>query len=279
MNVLVLMAGGDSSFQDAGFLYPKNLVEIDGLPLVQRVIESLGPLQDPVAAQLACCVNEEEDRQHHTASVIRLVAPGAAVIRAQAKTGGAACTALLAAETIQTDEPLLIVNGDQIIHADLAAAVLDFERRKLDGGIVVFPAVHPRWSYVRTDAQGRVVEAAEKRPISKQATAGVYYFARGADFVSGAMSMIKKDAHTGGRFYVCPVYNELVLRQLVIGTFAIDREAYFSLSDPQGVRAYEDQLRAEAGLRPRSRSSLRPSARPATAPAAVNLRSRPPVRP
>ncbi|MBV9945683.1 MAG: NTP transferase domain-containing protein, partial [Myxococcales bacterium] len=205
MNVLVLMAGSDQAFQDAGYLYPKNLVEIDGLPLVQRVIERLAPLCRGGSAlgggspreggRLVCCVNEAEDRQHHTGSVIQLVEPSATVVRVHAKTGGAACTALLAVEHVGGDEPLCVVNGDQIVEADLAQVTQDFRRRELDGGIVVFPAVHPRWSYVRTDAEGHVVEAAEKRPISNQATAGIYYFARGADFVAGASSMIRKDAH------------------------------------------------------------------------------------
>jgi hypothetical protein len=272
VNLLVLMAGDDTAFQEAGYLYPKNLVEIDALPLAQRVIDSLGPLRGADAGsgaaggRLICCVNEDEDRQYHTGSVIDLVSPGAAVVRVHAKTGGAACTALLAIEHIAADEPLCVINGDQVLEADLSEALAGFERRGLDGGIIVFPAVHPRWSYVRTDAAGQVVEAAEKRPISNQATAGIYYFARGADFVSGAMSMIGKDAHTNGRFYVCPVYNELILRQLRIGTFAVPREAYFSLSDPQGVRSYEDHLRVEAGVtRPRSVPSLRPSVRPAAA--------------
>ena len=48
MNVLVLMAGSGDAFRDAGYLYPKNLVEIDGLPLVQRVVDSVGALRsDP----------------------------------------------------------------------------------------------------------------------------------------------------------------------------------------------------------------------------------------
>ena len=44
MTVLVLMAGGSDAFREAGYIYPKNLVEIDSLPLVQRVIDSLSSL-------------------------------------------------------------------------------------------------------------------------------------------------------------------------------------------------------------------------------------------
>lgn len=245
MNVLLLLAGSDDAFRDAGFAFPKNLVEIGGLPLVQRVLERVRPL---VAAghRLVCCVKQDEDRQYHTGQVIRLLEPSAAVVLVPGATAGAACTALLAIEEIGPDEPLLVVNGDQVLDADLERIVEGFAGRGLDGGVVVFEAVHPRWSYVKVDARGLVVEAAEKRPISNLATAGIYWFARGADFLRGATEMIRKNAGVGGLFYVCPVYNELVLLRRDVGVHPVARDAYHSLSDPQGVQAYADRLRGAA---------------------------------
>ena len=52
---------------------------------------------------------------------------------------------------------------------------------------------------------------AEKQPISRNATAGLYYFRRGVDFVRGAERMLFKNASFSGEFYVAPVYNELIL--------------------------------------------------------------------
>jgi dTDP-glucose pyrophosphorylase len=241
MRLLVLMAGESGAFEVAGHSYPKNLVEIDGLPLVQRVVENLGSLVDE-ASEATFLVREEENRQHHTGDVIRLLAPSAVVLPVPELASGAACTALHAVEHIAADEPLLILNGDQILDVSLPTIVRGFEDAGYDGGVVTFDAVHPRWSYVRCDDDGLVVEAAEKRPISRRATAGVYWFRRGGDFVEGAQGMIRKDASVEGRFYVCPVYNELVLRQMRVGTTHIDRASYFSLSSPRGVAAYEELL-------------------------------------
>lgn len=241
MNVLVLMAGPSDAFHEAGFGYPKNLVEIEGLPLVERVLEPLKGLVGK-GSKLICLIRQQEDRQFHTGDVIRLIDPNAVVLQA-AETAGAACSALIAIEHIQNDRPLLIVNGDQIIDADLKAITEGFSSVGLDGGIVVFEAVHPRWSYVKVDADNLVVEAAEKRPISNLATAGAYYFTKGSDFVRACMNMIRKNAEVGGRFYICPSYNELVLEQKRIGVHKIDRELYHSLATPQGVAMYEAALR------------------------------------
>ena len=242
MKILALMAGGSDAFREAGYLYPKNLVEIQGLPLVQQFIRSLDGLMQP-DGKLICMVREDENRQYHTGEVITLLAPNAVTLNVSEQTAGAACTALLAVEHINDDEPLLVLNGDQILTANVAAIIGDFQARNLDGGIVVFEAVHPRWSYVKTNADGLVTETAEKRPISNLATAGMYFFAKGSDFVRGAMDMIRKDANVGGHFYVCPVYNELILQQKKIGVGKIDRSAYFSLANPQGVQEYEAFLR------------------------------------
>jgi CTP:molybdopterin cytidylyltransferase MocA len=241
MRLVVLMAGDSGVFEVAGSSYPKNLVEIDGEPLVQRVIEALEPLIE-TADKSIFLVREEEDRRHHTGDVIRLLVPDAEVIGVPNLESGAACTALHAIGQIDRDEPVLVFNGDQVVDADLPAIVAGFERAELDGGVVTFDAVHPRWSYVRTGDDGLVLEAAEKRPISRLATAGTYWFRRGGDFIDGVMSMIRKDASVDGSFYICPVYNELILRGRRIGTHHIARDHYFSLASLHGVDTYEEHL-------------------------------------
>jgi NDP-sugar pyrophosphorylase family protein len=242
VKVLVPMAGDSQRFEESGYQFPKNLVEIEGKPLMERVLRQLDDL-----GELVCIVREEESRSFHTADAIRLLAPEAAVVEVPTLESGAACTALLAAEEIDPDAPLLVFNGDQIVRRDLSDIVADFERRGLDGGVVVFQAVHPRWSYVKTDDEGLVVEAAEKRPISMQATAGTYWYRRGSDFVEALEEMILKDAHVDGRFYICPAFNEMVLRQARIGTYEIEPSEYFSLASPQGVELYAEHLASRRG--------------------------------
>lgn len=242
LNVLVLMAGESTAFKEAGYLYPKPLIEIEGDPLLRRVVDNLASIVDP-GKRLIFLIRKEDNAKYHIGAVLNLLVPGVLVLEVQQATGGAACTALLAVEHVNNDDPLVITNGDQVLETDLQAVLNHFINRNLNGGIAVFEDVHPRWSFVKCDANGLAVETAEKRPISKLATAGFYYFQHGSDFVTAAMTMIKKDAHVGGRFFVCPAYNEMILRQRKIGVFQIPRNAYFSLATPQGVQAYADHLK------------------------------------
>lgn len=241
INVLVPMSGPDDAFKQKGFTYNKNLIEINGKPLIQHVYENLSQIPN---ADFIFVIRKDENIKYHLQNVLRLLNPSCEIIIADALTAGAACTALLAIEHINHEKPLVIANADQIIEANLADAIEQFCNRNLDAATITFDSVHPRWSYVRLDEKGYVIEAAEKRPISRYATAGIYYYKHGKDFVYAAMEMIKKDANFGGQFYVCPTFNEMILKQAKIGIYQISRDAYFSIATPEGVEVYEEHLKA-----------------------------------
>lgn len=241
MKVVIPMAGGDETFRKAGFLFAKPVIEIAGRPLVEH---AFAPLRKIVDARFIFVVRKEDDLRFHLGDVLRLLDPGARVVRADGETAGAACTVLLAVEEIDDDEELVIANADQILDFDIAATLAAFHARGLDAGTVVFDSVHPRWSFVKTDETGRVVEAAEKRPISRNATAGIYWYRHGHLFVEAAKAMIRKGATLNGGFFVCPTLNELILSQRRIGIERIERSQYVSLATPQAVEEYEQILTA-----------------------------------
>jgi dTDP-glucose pyrophosphorylase len=140
-----------------------------------------------------------------------MIAPNCKIVQVEGITEGAACTTLLAKEFINTDSPLLIANSDQFIKWNSNECMYSFSTDEIDGGILTFESTHPKWSFARTDDTGFVIEVAEKKPISNQATCGVYYWKKGSDYVKYAEQMISKNVRTNDEFYVCPVYNEAIL--------------------------------------------------------------------
>lgn len=237
MNILILAAGQDQFAQEDG--YPLCLTEFDSLPLIQRVAISCQALNP---SNLTVALREEDVRKYHLDNVVRLLSPNAKILNIEAPTQGAACTALLAAGSIDSDSELLIVNGNELLNADFRLVVENFRDRKLDAGVVVFSSIHPRYSYVRLDDSEFVVEAAEKNPISNNATAGFYWFARGKDFVSAAKNLIRKDARVNGNFYICPGFNELILKQQHIGVYRVDSKAYNPLKSGRQIEQFETAL-------------------------------------
>jgi dTDP-glucose pyrophosphorylase len=189
------------------------------------------------ASEWIFAMRERDVRRYHLDNIVRQLVPNPRILIVRDNTRGAACTALLAAGSIDNDDPLLIVSANEVVDVDLPALVESFQQRGLDAGTIVFPSVHPRYSYVRLDPQGFVLEAAEKNPISSDAMAGIHWFARGRDFVRAAMQTIRKDANVDGSYYVSPTFNELVLEQALIGVRRIESRQYHPLKNRRNVRS------------------------------------------
>ncbi len=238
MNIVIPMSGGSENFRESR--YTKNFTEIGDKPLFQVVAESLSNAFR--GEQFIFIVPKDEVTRYHIDKALTLLIPGSIVIVREGETAGAACSVLLAAEYLDNEEELLIHNGDSVITENLNRIVHSFRTKSLDGGTVTFESVHPRWSYVRMNDDCLVIEAAEKNPISMNATAGVYYFRQGHDFVQSAERMIEKDANTDGKYYVCPTYNEMILQGKRIGFHQISRQAYFPLTTPKEMERFETYM-------------------------------------
>ena len=235
MTILFLGAGAGPDSTEP----PVLIAEHGGGLLIERFVDACAGLD----ARLVFAVSASDIRRFHIDDIIRLAAPGARVVPIAGQTLGAACTALFCIEEIEPEGELLLLNSNEILDADYAEPVRDFRARKLDAGIVIFPSLHPRYSYVRLDEDGFIEETAEKRPISRNAMAGFAWFRRGADFIAAARDMIAKDAHVDGRFYISLVFNELVLRQRRMRAYAIDAKQYRPLKSRRQIDLYE----ADAG--------------------------------
>lgn len=205
MNVLIPMAGLGSRFKDAGYAFPKPLVEVNGKPMIQSVVESLG-----IKATYTYIVQKEHYDMYNLSYLLNLITPGCNVVQVDKLTEGAAATCLLAKEYIDNDSPLVIANSDQIVDWNSRQFLYDLIAKNADGGIATFTSTHPKWSYAKVNSEGLVLEVAEKKPISDVATVGIYYWKNGSDFVKYSEQMILKNIRVNNEFYTCPVFNEAI---------------------------------------------------------------------
>jgi HAD superfamily hydrolase (TIGR01509 family) len=205
MNVVIPMAGAGSRFAAAGYTFPKPLIEVNGKPMIQVVVENLN-----VDAHFIYLVQKDHYEKYNLKQLLNLITPGCDIIQIDGLTEGAACTTLLAKEFINNDEPLLMANSDQFVEWNSNECLYAFTADSVDGGIVTFEATHPKWSFAKLGDDGFVSEVAEKNPISNIATVGIYYWKHGSDYVKYAEQMIDKNIRTNNEFYVCPVFNEAI---------------------------------------------------------------------
>ena len=233
MNVLIPMAGAGSRFEQAGYSFPKPLIDVKGHPMIKIVVDSLN-----INANYIFIVQKSHYEKYALKHTLNLIAPNCKIIQVDGLTEGAACTTLLAKELINNNKPLLIANSDQYLDWDSNQFMYSVTADNVDGGILTFPSTHPKWSYAKLAPDGFVKEVAEKKPISEHATVGVYFFRKGEDYVSGAEQMISKNIRTNNEFYVCPVYNQCINNNKKYKIFNITEDSMWGLGTPEDLEFF-----------------------------------------
>jgi NDP-sugar pyrophosphorylase family protein len=239
INILIPLAGKNLFFSEEEYPYPKPLIEINGKTMIEHVVNNFSTIQKK--KQFIFIVNNEDCKKYHLDNILNLVTDHTCkIIKLNDETKGAACSAMMAIEYINNETPLIIANIDQLFNENLGNLIAQYNA--YDGGVITFESVHPRWSYARIDKDKTIRETAEKRPISKDAIAGFYYFNNGSDFISCAMNMIAKDANVNGLYYISPVLNEMVLRNKRMLAISISNDQYHTFYTPSKIHEYERSL-------------------------------------
>lgn len=218
LNVLVPMAGAGSRFEKMGYTFPKPLIEVNGSPMIQVVVENLN-----IDANYIYVVQKKHREKYNLDTLLNLITPDCKIVEVDGMTEGSACTTLLAKSFIDNENPLITMNSDQFIEWDSNEFMYKMNESNCDAGILTFNSTHPKWSFVKINENGFVTEVSEKNPISNIATVGIYFWRKGSDYVKYAENMINKNIRVNNEFYICPVFNEAINDGKNIKTFNVDK--------------------------------------------------------
>jgi NDP-sugar pyrophosphorylase family protein len=233
MNILIPMAGEGSRFAKEGYTFPKPLIDVNGKPMIQTVVENL----DFDATYIFLVRKEHLKKYEGLSTTLHTITNGKCeIVEVDGLTEGAACTTLLAKHLIDNDEELLIANSDQIVDYSIENFKLIKNMGSADGLLFTFNAVHPKWSFVKVNSRGVVTELQEKNPISNIATCGIYWYRKGSEYVKYTEQMISKNIRVNGEFYVAPVYNEYIEDSKTLVPFYVDR--MHGIGTPEDLNTY-----------------------------------------
>lgn len=235
INILVL-AAGKSPNQNGERDFPLCLTEIGNNSLLEKIIQNTSTLSN---GKYSFIFLEKESQRFHLDKIVSLLIKDSKCVLVPEHTQGSACTALLSASQLDQDAELLIVSANELVDLDLETVIVGFREKKLDAGTLIFRSLHPRYSFVSLDENGFVKETAQKEPISNNATVGIFWYAKTSDFVNGAKNLIRKDAKVDDKFFLAPVFNELVLQHKRIGVFNLPDGRYFPLKTEQQIDIFQ----------------------------------------
>jgi dTDP-glucose pyrophosphorylase len=234
LKIIIPMAGEGTRFLNKGYKNPKPFIDVNGKPMIQVVIDNIS-LNCP--HQFIFIFQKKHNQEHNFQDYFKKNCPGSVTVEIDGLTKGPALTALWAADFIDKDDDVLIANSDQFVDIDFNDFIK--KARQLDGCIMTFKSDgNPKWSFVKLDENGLVIQTAEKNPISDIATVGIYYFKKMEDLVDSTKEMIVNDDYVNGEIYICPGYNYLIKQGKKIGHYLLDPKDMFGLGTPEDLNYY-----------------------------------------
>jgi len=235
INVIIPMAGQGKRFKDAGYELPKPFIDVNGKPMIERVLDNLNILN----AKYILLAQSEHIKSYQNYFDHLISKFNVSVLEVPKLTEGAAITTLASFSLINNEIPILIANSDQILDLDFNTFIEDAKNRNLDGSILVFEDTNPKWSFVKVDSSGYFIELKEKVVISNLATVGVYYFSSGNIYLKSVIDMIIQNDRTNNEFYIAPAYNYLKSNYSnKISTYLIDKYKMHGIGTPDDLESY-----------------------------------------
>ncbi|WP_312141443.1 nuclear transport factor 2 family protein [Pantoea septica] len=237
INIIIPMSGKSLYETSADFIYPKILTEVNNRTLLEYSQDIFSSLEEDY--KTIFIAPSEKIKNLALDKIIDLVSPSAKLVALQGMTKGAVCSSLMAVDELNLESELIIASADHYLNENLQEVIEYFRGIEADAGLLTFESVHPKWSFVKINSDGLVIQAAEKSAISRNAVAGLYYFKRGSDFVEAAKNLIRKDNSIDDVFYLSSCLNELILKGKKIVTHPLKESVYHNFYDAHAVKAFE----------------------------------------
>ena len=107
MQVLIPISSRSQFFPEAEYYFPKPLIDVDGLPMIERVISNIKEFVDNPKFIF---VVDRKDCVKFSLEKLLIILGGQStvVVQKDFETAGALCSILLAVDYIDLDEPLII---------------------------------------------------------------------------------------------------------------------------------------------------------------------------
>lgn len=233
VNVVIPLAGLGSRFSEARYRNLKPFIHVCDDTMIRQVLKNL----NHSTFRFLLIINTEQISEEEFSNHIKDLNVDYRILTTDKKTEGPACTALLAKTEINNDEPLIIVNCDQIIKDFNPEIFCHFATvTQADGILGCFVSSSKKNSYVKLDANGEVTEVKEKIVISNIATNGLHFWKKGSYFIDSAEEMITKNDRHSGEFYIAPTYNYLLNAGKKIIPYFFN--LHFPIGTPEDLQTY-----------------------------------------
>ncbi|WP_071147473.1 glycosyltransferase family 2 protein [Bacteroides ihuae] len=239
LHIIMPMAGEGSRFLKEGWIIPKPLIDLNGVPLFKHAISSVAA--EGISMKYSFIVRQEHIDKYAIDKQIKEVLSDANIFSVLKTTRGAVETCLMAESVICSDDSIIVMDCDLEFRSKeftkQVREILSKPVEQVNGGLLVsFTSNLPKYSYAEVDDNNVVIRTAEKEVISNHALCGAYFFSTAKGFLKAAHRLLNDPAFTKPEFYVSLLYNYLLENHETVRMAQI--EEYYSYGTPEELKIY-----------------------------------------
>ena len=209
LNIVIPAAGLGKRFNTNK---PKPLLDVNGKPMLARVLENFN--QHSNVSFTVCILKDHESKYNIIDTIYEYIKEqdiDVTYFIVDELQAGPAKTCYLTKQVLDKEEPLIIVNCDQIIFdLDLSKFISYANKNNVDGVIGTFYSNSPKNSYIKLDDDGNITQVKEKVVLSNYATNGLHYWSKSKYFYDSCDEMFANNDTVNNEFYVAPSYNYMI---------------------------------------------------------------------
>jgi len=234
MKVIIPMSGIGKRFQEAGYVDPKPLIEVDGKPMIEHVINLF-----PDETDFTFICNDEHLKTTNMRNILENICPDGKIYEVPVinREGPVHAVSLIFDKLLQEDDEqeVIVSYCDYGTWWDYKGFLKDTRDRNADGAIACYKGFHPHmlgtdnYAFLKETQEGSrwMEKIQEKQPFTNNrmeeyASNGTYYFK--------SINIMKKYFHKlmdlkmtiKNEYYVSMVYNLLVDDNLSVNIFEIE---------------------------------------------------------
>lgn len=239
LHLIMPMGGKGSRFSKHGYEFPKPLLDIKGKPFFYWATQSIVKFID--VKSLVFVVLQEHVDNFRIDQEIKRFYPESKIHIIPEVLKGAVLTCVEGLEEVYDDAPILFNDCDHIFRCKRFEEFCNTGfTEKVDGALLTFWSDEDKYSFLRCDELGNVIETVEKSVISNDAICGCYYFANKKLFLDAVDIYLKCCDYQ--EYFISGVYNVMINKNKIIKSFRTDFHVPFGIPEEYKTAQKSDRF-------------------------------------
>jgi NDP-sugar pyrophosphorylase family protein len=238
------MSGFGERFRRAGYLVPKPLIEVDGLPIIGHVI-NLFPGETDFT--FICSDEHLANPDYQMAEILRALCPTGRVVGISPHKLGPIHAVRQIEHFLDPNRPIVVNYCDFACYWNWGEFKSFVRDTLCDGAIPAYKGFHPHtlgttnYAYIK-ETSGWIEDIQEKQPYTNNrmeefASSGTYYFSSAKLMGDAFKKTMESNLNVGGEFYVSLAYKPLLEEGKKIAVYPLQH--FMQWGTPEDLTEYQ----------------------------------------